>query len=432
MRFEEFDFDDTLLDALYYMGFEKATPIQEQAIPLILQNKDLIACAQTGTGKTAAFTLPIINTLTENPTSASKTLIICPTRELAIQIEQQIQGFSYFTGVNSMAIYGGGDGNDWTRQKKALKEGCNIVVATPGKLMSHLSLGHVDFSKIEHLVLDEADRMLDMGFINDIRSIVSHLPKTRQTLMFSATMAPKIRGLAQELLKEPESISIALDKPAEGVLQAVYMSYNHQKTPTINTLIKDKPDYKSILIFTSTRRNVSIIAKDLKKSGHEVEGISSDLDQHQREDVLNQFRAKKLRILVATDILSRGIDIKDINLVINYDVPGDAADYVHRVGRTARASTTGVAITFVNEDDMYKYGRIEQLIEQELIKLPIAPELGEQPKYDPKFRAKRGGGGNNRHGGKGRGKGKGQGGNRKNNNSNKGRSNNNKSEKPKR
>lgn len=392
MTFEELELDYDLLDALDYMGFVDATPIQEQAIPLILEGRDLIACAQTGTGKTAAFILPILNKLAENPTAHTNTLVICPTRELAIQIEKQVQGFAYFVGVSSIAVYGGSGGDDFAQQKRALTQGSNVIVATPGKLISHLNLGYVKFDNVQHLILDEADRMLDMGFLDDIQKIISYLPKKRQNLMFSATMAPKIRTLANQILTKPETINIALDKPAEGVLQAVYMTYDNQKTRLIHTLLSDKPEYERILIFTSTKRKVFDIARSLKKEGYSVAGISSDLDQDAREKVLLEFKQKAVRILVATDILSRGVDIKDINLVINYDVPGDAADYVHRVGRTARASTTGVALTLVNPDDMYKFSRIEKLIESKIPQVPLPKELGEGPEYKV-----RGNGGNRNH-----------------------------------
>mgnify|MGYP000494914564 CR=1 FL=1 len=417
MTFEELDLDYDLLDALDYMGFVDATPIQEQAIPMILEGKDLIACAQTGTGKTAAFILPILNKLAENPTENINTLVICPTRELAIQIEKQVQGFAYFVGVSSIAVYGGSGGDDFSQQKRALTQGSNIIVATPGKLISHLTLGYVKFDHVQHLILDEADRMLDMGFLDDIQKIISYLPKKRQNLMFSATMAPKIRTLANQILTKPETINIALDKPAEGVLQAVYMTYDNQKTRLIHSLLADKPEYERILIFTSTKRKVSEIARSLKKDGFSVAGISSDLDQDAREKVLLEFKQKAVRILVATDILSRGVDIKDINLVINYDVPGDAADYVHRVGRTARASTTGVALTFVNPDDMYKFSRIEKLIETKIPQVPVPKELGEGPEY----KVRGNGGSRNYKGGQNKNKGS----NNNRNKSNHKKSNNN-------
>lgn len=416
MTFEELELDYDLLDALDYMGFVDATPIQEQAIPLILEGRDLIACAQTGTGKTAAFILPILNKLAENPTANTNTLVICPTRELAIQIEKQVQGFAYFVGVSSIAVYGGSGGDDFAQQKRALTQGSNVIVATPGKLISHLNLGYVKFDNVEHLILDEADRMLDMGFLDDIQKIISYLPKKRQNLMFSATMAPKIRTLANQILTKPETINIALDKPAEGVLQAVYMTYDNQKTRLIHSLLANKPEYERILIFTSTKRKVSEIARSLKKDGFSVAGISSDLDQSAREKVLLEFKQKTIRILVATDILSRGVDIKDINLVINYDVPGDAADYVHRVGRTARASTTGVALTFVNPDDMFNFSRIEKLIETKIPQVPLPKELGEGPEYKV-----RGSGGSRGYKGKG-GQNK-RSNNRNNNNNNRNKSN---------
>jgi superfamily II DNA/RNA helicase len=398
MNFKDLNLSPTLLEAISYMGFEEATPIQEQAIPAIINNKDLIACAQTGTGKTAAFILPVLNALAqEKEHGKTRVLVIVPTRELAIQIDQQIQGFSYFTNATSIAIYGGGSGEDWTQQKKALNSGADIIVATPGKLISHLNMGYVKFDDIKYLILDEADRMLDMGFYDDIQKIITYLPKNRQTLMFSATMPPKIKKLASRTLKNPVEITIGLSKPAEGVLQEAFLAYETQKTPLIKKLIADKPEAKSVLIFTSTKKKVSSIVRGLRGNGYRVEGISSDLEQIRREEVLSGFRAKQTRVLVATDVLSRGIDIKDIDIVINYDVPGDAEDYVHRVGRTARAETTGLAITLINEDDMYKFGRIEALIGKEVLKLPVPAELGESPQWKVN---QRGGGrryGNKKH-----------------------------------
>lgn len=379
MKFSELGIHDDLLDAISYMGFKEATPIQEQAIPIILDGKDLIACAQTGTGKTAAFLLPILDLLADMPGGETSTLIIVPTRELCMQIDQQVQGIGYTMGINSIAIYGGGDGDNWGQQKTALTKGADIVVATPGKLISHLNLGYVKFDTIKFLILDEADRMLDIGFYDDIVKIISFLPKERQTLMFSATMAPKIRTLASKVLHNPEQINIAMSKPAEGVLQAAYLIYNQQKNGLISHLIQENPEYNSILIFCSTKRAVNELARVLKKQKFSAEAISSDLEQDQREEVLLGYRSKRTRILVATDVMSRGIDIKDINLVINYDVPQDAEDYVHRVGRTARADATGVALTLVNEDDMYKFHQIEQLIEREVFKIPLPDKFGEGP-----------------------------------------------------
>lgn len=381
MEFVEFGLNDRLLEAIGYMGFEKATPIQIQAIPEIVDGKDLIACAQTGTGKTAAFLLPVLNKLADRERKGINTLIVVPTRELAIQIEQQIRGFAYFVPVSSLAIYGGTDGKSWDQEKKVFTEGADIVVATPGKLISHLNMGYVNMQNVEHLILDEADRMLDIGFHEDLLKIVSFLPKERQTLMFSATMDQGIRKLAKSLLTDPAEISTAISKPADGVLQLVYLAYDGQKIPLINKLLIDKPDYQSILIFCSTKKAVSDLARSLQKKHKSAAGISSDLEQSQREEVLTAFRSRQTRILVATDVMSRGIDIKDIHLVINFDVPQDAEDYVHRIGRTARADNTGVAITLVNEDDMYKFHQIEELIEASILKLPVPEELGESPQW---------------------------------------------------
>jgi superfamily II DNA/RNA helicase len=370
------------LEAISHMGFVNATPIQQLAIPQILSNKDLIACAQTGTGKTAAFILPILNKLTGKEDYSIDTLIIVPTRELAVQIEQEIQGLSYFVSVGSKAIYGGGSGKDWDLQKDALKDGTDIIVATPGKLLSHIAQGYVDFSKVKHLVLDEADKMLDMGFTDDLMSIISNLPEKRQTLMFSATMPHKIRELAKKILKDPEEITLSISKPAEGVKQAVYLTYDNQKVPLIKHILTERPNYSSIIIFTSSKRKVSEIVHSLRKNGFPSQGVSSNLDQSEREEVLQGFRSKRIRIVVATDVMSRGIDIKEINLVINYDTPFDAEDYVHRVGRTARANTKGEAITLVNEKDMKKLAQIQKLIESDITQVSLPIELGAGPEFN--------------------------------------------------
>lgn len=393
MKFDEFDFDEQLLDALYYMGFEDATPIQELAVPQILAGKDLIACAQTGTGKTAAFILPIINKLSKNPKQSTNTLVIAPTRELAIQIDQQIQGFSYFSGVGSKTIYGGGDASDFSEQKRALTEGVNIIIATPGKLLAHLNLGYVKFDQVEHLILDEADRMLNMGFYDDIIRIIKHLPEKRQNLLFSATMPEKIRKLAKKILTDPYEIKLAISKPAEKVKQEAYLCFDKQKDALINHVLLKYDEYESIIIFTSTKKKVGELTQALKRRKYDVEGISSDLDQHQREDVLRQFKAKRTRIIVSTDVLSRGIDIKDINLVINYDAPRDAEEYVHRIGRTARAGNNGHAITLVNEYDMFNFADIEALIEKEVPKTDLPEALGAPPEWNPKKRSRNFGGG---------------------------------------
>ncbi|MGQ7868354.1 DEAD/DEAH box helicase [Sunxiuqinia sp. sy24] len=381
MRFDDFDLHDDILDAVYDMGFEEATAIQESTIPIILEGHDLIACAQTGTGKTAAFILPILDKIASYPEGKTRALVIAPTRELAIQIEQQVQGFAYYLGITSIAMYGGGDGSEWELQRQALEKGVDLIVATPGKLISFLDNGIAQLDSVEFVVLDEADRMLDIGFHDDIIKIFSNLPEKRQSLMYSATMPPKIRTLASKILSSPKEFSTAISKPAEGVLQAAYLCHENQKTPLIESLIEGKDDCQSIIIFSSTKKKVSLIARALKKKGFAAEGISSDLEQKDREDVLMRFKARQIRILVATDVLSRGIDIKDINLIINYDVPGDAEDYVHRVGRTARANTTGIALTLINEDDMYKFQQIETLIESEVFKAPLPPELGEGPAW---------------------------------------------------
>ena len=372
MTFNESDLIPELLESIEYMGFTETTPVQEKALPAIMAGKDLIACAQTGTGKTAAYLLPILNEIFTKKPDHTHTLILVPTRELTIQIDQQIIGLAYTLGITSIAVYGGGDGSGWEQEKIALSGGADIIVATPGRLISHLNQGYVRFDQIEVLVLDEADRMLDIGFYEDIMHIISCLPKKRQTLMFSATMPAKIRAMSKRIMKKPVEIALEISKPADGVKQIVYHLQDDQKVPLINKLLSDNPDHRSILIFSSTKKKVNEIVRGLRSADYLVEGISSDLDQKERERMLIRFSTRKSRVLVATDVLSRGIDIKDINMVINYDAPSDAEDYVHRVGRTARAEKTGVAVTLINKSVLFKMQRIEKLIGQKinLVSLP--------------------------------------------------------------
>lgn len=382
MTFSDFNFEPELMEGLSAMNFSKPTPVQQLAIPVILSNKDIIACAQTGTGKTAAFVLPVMNKIIQRHKDSVMALIIVPTRELAIQIDEAIQGFSYFTPVSAIAIFGGKDGISFEQEKKALTQGANIIIATPGRLIAHLNMGYVKFDEIEFLVLDEADRMLDMGFSDDLNKIVSFLPKKRQTLMFSATMPSKIRELAKKILHEPEQINIAISKPAAGVMQAAYLTYNTQKIELLKGLLRGK-DIASIVIFSGTKDKVKELERELSRAKFNVAAIHSDLEQDQRNEVMRNFKNRSIQILVATDILSRGIDIDSIGLVINYDVPRDAEDYIHRVGRTARAEQTGVALTFINPEDMRKFKSIETLIGDEIKKLPLPASLGEGPAYEP-------------------------------------------------
>ncbi|MDX9726564.1 MAG: DEAD/DEAH box helicase [Bacteroidales bacterium] len=362
MIFDKLDLNPELLESIEYMGFSETTPIQEKAIPVIMAGRDLIASAQTGTGKTAAFLLPVMNDICRKRPDHTHTLILVPTRELALQIDQQIQGIAYTLNITSIAVYGGGDGGGWEQEKIALSKGADMIVATPGRLISHLTQGYVRFDKIEMLILDEADRMLDIGFYDDIMLIISHIPPARQTLMFSATIPHRIRSLSEKIMKNPVEISLEMSKPADGVIQSVYHLDENQKVPLITALLNENPDHQSVLIFTSTRRKVSDVVRGLRSGKYLVEGISSALEQNEREEMLIRFRSRQCRVLVATDVLSRGIDVRDINMVINYDVPSDAEDYVHRVGRTARAEKTGIAVTLVNRSDMFKMKRIETLI----------------------------------------------------------------------
>ena len=382
-RFLDFGLAAPVMEGLDSIGYETPTPIQKQIIPLIMQGRDVIGCAQTGTGKTAAYLLPVLHRILNNPVKGVNTIVISPTRELAIQIAQQLEGLSYFMNISSMAIYGGTDGIEWEQQKRALTQGVDVVVATPGKLISFLNMDIIPVSQLQHLVLDEADRMLDMGFVDDIMKIISFLPAERATYLFSATMPSRIRGLTQKIQRNPVEINIGLSKPAPGILQAAYLTYDNQKLKTLIDLIKGK-ELPSILIFASTKSKVKSIYRELLSSGFQVADIHSDLEQSEREKVLLRFRNRALQMLVATDVLSRGIDIENISLVVNYDVPHDAEDYVHRIGRTARAEQSGIAITFVNETDMYRFSKIEQLIENEIMKLMPPAELGPGPKYDPK------------------------------------------------
>lgn len=397
MTFSDFKFDESLMEGLYSMGYKNPTPIQQQAIPVILEGKDLIACAQTGTGKTAAYLLPIINQIIKSPTRHLNALIIAPTRELVLQIDQQIDGMGYFCSVGSIAIYGGNDGIAWENQRHALEEGVDIVCATPGRLIALLQSGKINFEHLQHLVLDEADRMLDMGFIDDLRTIMKYLPKNRQTIMFSATMPPKIRTLASEISNNPVSVNIAISKPAAGIIQQAYVVYDNQKEPLIREILKNE-DYQSVIIFSSTKENVKALEKVLRTADGSVKAFHSDLEQAEREEIMREFKSKRLRILIGTDILSRGIDVDGISLVVNYDAPPDPEDYIHRIGRTARASKAGVAITFINQRDQLKFSHIEALMGMEVSKMPLPVELGPGPEYNPeamkKQRPQGGGNGN--------------------------------------
>lgn len=382
MKFTAFGLASSLEEGLDSMGYEDATPIQEQAIPLVLQHKDLIACAQTGTGKTASYLLPVLHKIAEEQSDYINTLILVPTRELALQIDQQIMGLGYFTGATSIAVYGGGNGMDYEQQRTAIKEGANIIVATPGRLIAHLASGKIHFNQVKHFILDEADRMLDMGFYDDIMKIISFLPKKRQNLLFSATMPGKIRTLAKQILHHPTEINIALSKPSEGINQQAYMVYDEQKTALIQHILAD-PTYTSTIIFASKKEIVKRLTSDLHKNGITAEAFHSDLEQAQREDIMNRFKAKQVHVLIGTDVISRGIDIVGISLVINYDVPPDPEDYIHRVGRTARAATTGTAITFVNQKDQPRFAKIEELIGSSIEKLELPEGFEPGPVYDP-------------------------------------------------
>lgn len=374
LTFNDFNFNDELSEGISSMGYNTPTPIQGMAIPLILEGKDLIACAQTGTGKTAAFLLPILEKVGRSEKKHTSTLILTPTRELAQQIDQQVEGLAYFTGISSIAVFGGGDGHVYEQQRRGIQNNVNIIIATPGRLIAHLTSGILKLNKVDYLILDEADRMLDMGFHDDIMRIASYLPKERQTLLFSATMPPRIRAMAKKLLHEPEQINIAISKPAEGIDQQVYRLHDAQKTPLLQHLLKDG-NFLSTIIFASRKEIVKSLYKELKTIGLHAESFHSDLEQRDREEILLRFKNKQLPIIIGTDALSRGIDVEGIDLVINYDVPADAEDYVHRIGRTARAATTGTAITFVNHRDERRIKSIEALIERKIVEHPLPEHL---------------------------------------------------------
>lgn len=383
MKFTEFGFDERLMEGIEFSGYENATPVQEQVIPLIMQGKDIIASAQTGTGKTAAFLLPLINKIITDPHEdhTNNALVIVPTRELAIQIAQHMEGLSYFTSVSSIAVYGGGDGNAFVQEKKALSHGADVVICTPGKMMSHIKMGYVKLSGLKYLILDEADRMLDMGFYDDIMFIIDNLPEKRQNLLFSATMPHKIREMARKILNQPAEVNISISKPNEKIEQSAFIVYDTQKIPLVKHLLKKK-DFKMVLIFCSSKISVKNLTRDLKRARFLADEIHSDLDQAKREEVLMHFKSGRLPILIATDILSRGIDIDNIDLVINYDVPHDGEDYVHRIGRTARAAAEGTAYTFVTVKEQRKFQSIEKLLGKPVLKADVPEELGETPAYN--------------------------------------------------
>ena len=391
MRFDELNLEDAILDGLDAMNFQEATPVQEQTIPVILAKKDIIACAQTGTGKTAAYVLPIINELSKGGFSenAVNAVIMAPTRELAQQIDQQIAGFTYFVPISAVAIYGGTDGVAWEQQRRGLEMGADIVIATPGRLLSYIKLGTVDLSQVSYFVLDEADRMLDMGFYDDIMQIYKQLPPTCQIIMFSATMPPKIRTLAETILKNPEEIQLAISRPPETIMQTAYICYDAQKIKILEDLFsKARP--QRVIIFASAKVKVKELANTLSRMNFNVAQMHSDLEQAQREEVMKDFKNGKIDILVATDVVARGIDINDIRLVVNFDIPHDPEDYVHRIGRTARGTNgEGLAITFVSPEEQSGFKRIEDFLGKQVYKIPIDPSFGETPEYKPITRSRK-------------------------------------------
>ena len=396
MNFSELGLDQGVMDALEYMKYGQCTPVQEMAIPPVLNGDDVIAVAQTGTGKTAAYLLPILSNLNRYryPSDAINCVIMAPTRELAQQIDQQMQGFSYFVDASSVAVYGGGEGTDFAAQERGLRQGADVVIATPGRLLSHINLGYVDLSQVSFFVLDEADRMLDMGFYDDIMTINKLLPDDCQKILYSATMPPKIQQLAEKILWNPVMVKIAISKPAEKIHQQCCICHQAQKTPMLIRFLKkffggredgyvkdellQNPE-KRVVVFVSRKADVRDVVLSLRKKGFQVAAMHSDLEQKERDEVMNAFRAGRTNVIVATDIVSRGIDISGIALVINYDMPHDLEDYVHRIGRTARADHDGESLTLVNCDDrrdLRKLAALEKFIDKKMERIAVPDELG--------------------------------------------------------
>ena len=391
MTFEETYLNDNILDALYDMHFEEMTPIQERCIPQILDRHDVMGVAQTGTGKTAAYLLPILSMLDDGgfPDDAINCLIMAPTRELAQQIDQAMEGFSYYLpNVSSIAVYGGNDGSRFDQETRSLRMGADVVIATPGRLLSHIKVGNVDLSRVSFFVLDEADRMLDMGFSDDIMQIASNLPQSRQTVMFSATMPEKIQQLAKSMLYNPVMIKIAVSRPADKIQQSAYVCYEPQKIGIIKHLFATN-QLQRVIIFAGKKDKVKDVTRELKRLHINCAQMHSDLTQAERDEVMLSFKAGRIDVLVATDIVSRGIDIDDIRMVINFDVPHDAEDYVHRIGRTARADRDGAAVTFVSEKDQFAFRQIEKFLGKEVEKTPLPDSVGSGPVYEPKGRTGR-------------------------------------------
>ncbi len=382
IKFTDLKLQSDVLEAIDAFGFEYATPIQSQVITPVLEGRDVVGCAQTGTGKTAAFLIPVVNQLLTKKHEAIRCLILAPTRELAIQIEQNLVGLIYNTNITCQAIFGGNQKDNFTEQKQSIQNKVDILVATPGRLIAHINLGYTDLSEIDYFILDEADRMMDMGFIGDIMKIHKLLPAQKQTLMFSATMAANIRKLAEKILTDPVQINLAVDKPAENINQLAFMVYDNNKIALLKYIVENST-ITNMLVFASRKNDVDTITRELNRVGIECAAMHSDKDQQERNELLRSFKSGKIKILIATDILSRGIDIDSLSHVVNYDIPDDPADYVHRVGRTARAGKSGAAISFINEADQFKFYNIEKLIERELDKGETPSAIGQSPEYDP-------------------------------------------------
>lgn len=388
MYFDELALSDEVLDALWDMHFDECTPVQEKTIPVILDGHDVISCAQTGTGKTAAYILPLLTNLAYDNHDADKlnAIIMAPTRELAQQIDQQMEGFGYYVPFSSVPIYGGNGGGEWGTQVTGLQTGADIAICTPGRLLSLINIYHIDFSGVKYFILDEADRMLDMGFYDDIMAIVKLLPKDRQTIMFSATMPENIRKMARAIMNHPEEVRIAISRPPESIHQLAADLYEGQKQAFLEYLLSAQRSFSpkgglnKVILFVGKKQRVKELTRALRGKHIDARAMHSDLEQKERDEVMLDFRNGKVDVLVATDIVARGIDVDDIPLVINYDVPRDAEDYVHRIGRTARAENKGTAITLVSEEDQRYFNKIERFLHKTIERMPVPAELGETPK----------------------------------------------------
>ncbi|GAA5520929.1 DEAD-box ATP-dependent RNA helicase CshA [Fodinibius salicampi] len=385
LSFEQFTLNEKLSLGLQDLNYTDPTPIQEECIPLILNGRDVIGAAQTGTGKTGAFVIPLIQRIMENPSEHTQALILSPTRELAQQIEEQIFALGYHTGVSSATVTGG---SDYGTQVKAIRAGVDIIVATPGRLIDQMKVLDLDFSHLNYLVLDEADRMLDMGFLPDVMKIVKKLPEERQTMLFSATMVEEVQKVVDQVMKNPAEVEFEVSKPAESVDQQIYFVHPKQKLKLFEKLF-DADKYETAIVFCATKRGTDEVERMLKKRGVDAVSMHGDRDQKERNEALRLFKNRSHPVMVATDVLSRGIDIDDVSLIVNFDVPNNPEDYIHRIGRTGRYDKSGTAITFVSNKDKKYYHSIKEVVGDQLSVKELPEEKNESQGNDRQSREKR-------------------------------------------